>query len=102
MIEESSQNIHQLIEEFLKLSRITKQEIVRSEIDLSTLAEEILKNLSQQSSDRVVEWKIEPEIIINADLNLVRIMLSNLLDNAWKYSKNQDRAVIEMGLTQRE
>ena len=102
MIEESSQHIQQLIEEFLKLSRITKQEIVRSEIDLSKLAEEILVNFSQQSPDRVVKWKIEPEIIINADLNLVRIMLSNLLDNAWKYTKNQDRAVIEMGLTQRE
>lgn len=101
-ISESTKNIGELIEEFLKLSRIARQEITRMDIDLSALAEEISVKLHQQHPGRKVQWLIERGILLNADANLVRIVLQNILDNAWKYTQNVEEAIIEVGLTEKE
>ena len=83
-----------LIEDILKLSRLTRGEIKREELDLSAMASEILEVLRQGESKRHVECLIAPNLRINADPVMMRAVLDNLLGNAWKYTSKVESAQI--------
>lgn len=101
-IVESTRSIGQLIEEFLKLSRIARQELELTELDLSRLVEDIFQKLRQQDPERTVGVKIQPGLTVVADGSLVQIVIQNLLDNAWKYTCKKADGFIEVGMTIRE
>jgi signal transduction histidine kinase len=86
-----------LIDALLELSRVTRVEINRRPVDLSTLAAEVFAELQQSDPDRVVKLEIAPDLIANGDAGLLRIVLVNLLGNAWKYSRKRPDARIEFG-----
>ena len=92
----AAQKMGVLIDDLLLLSRVTRAEIIKAEIDLSAMAEEILGELQRDSPDRRVEWSVEPGLQLVGDRNLVRVMLSNLLENAWKYSAKTEYAQISL------
>ena len=91
--------MNKLIADLLYLSRITRQEMQRTEIDLSEGVETVIKTLREASPDRRVETIVKKEVRCMADRRLVYILLQNLVGNAWKFSKNREDARIEFGET---
>ncbi len=85
----------ELIDDLLKLSRVTRMEMYMETIDLSTLASSYLTQLQQQEPHRQVEILISPGMIVQGDKSLLRIAIENLLDNAWKFTRNVARPRIE-------
>lgn len=96
-IADASQRLARLIDDLLDLARITRREIHPAYIDLSALAEETLATLRAADPERTVETRIEPGIMAWADANLAQTLLSNLLDNAWKFTRHSALPRIEFG-----
>jgi signal transduction histidine kinase len=84
-----------IIDDLLRLARVGRSELVVSQVNLSSLATEIVAQLQQAEPDRKVEVRIQPDVVTRADPRLVRILLENLLANAWKYTANTEPARIE-------
>lgn len=93
----ASQRMGQLIDALLSLSRITRQEMRRVDTNLSEIAEGLVAELRAAQPGREVQFVIEPNLRASADQELIRIVLGNLLGNAWKYTSKRDRARIEFG-----
>lgn len=93
------QRMAQLINDLLQLSRYTRQEMSREPVDLSALAHALANELQKQDLVRQVEFVIEPGLTALADPRLIRVVLGNLMDNAWKFTGKQGAARIEFGRT---
>ncbi len=93
----ASQRMAHLIDDLLKLSRLTRGELHREDFDLSALAHEVLADLHQLQPEREVEIVVEPDMQVNGDPRLLRVVLVNLLGNAWKFTGKQENARIECG-----
>jgi two-component system, sensor histidine kinase and response regulator len=98
-IQEASRQMSQLIDDVLHLSKVSRAELRQQEVDLSALAGAILERLREAEPGRVVETRIRPGVVVSGDGQLLRIALSNLLENAWKFTARQPAARIEFGLT---
>jgi PAS domain S-box-containing protein len=96
---ESSQQMDRLIEDLLKLSRVSRSELQRRIVDLSTLAESIVSDLQQANPERIVKVDIAADLKAPGDARLLRIVLENLLRNAWKFTSRQPEGRIEFGWT---
>jgi len=97
-----AQRMARLIDDLLKLSRMTRSKMNLEEVDLSKLAQEVVDNLRQNEPKRHVDIDIQPGLHAYADLGLIRVVLENLLGNAWKYSGNQTIAQIKFGTQQQD
>jgi len=86
-----------LIDDMLRLSRVTRSQLRRDRVDLSALATEIAGDLQRQAIGRRVDWRIAPGIEVWADAGLIRLLLENLLGNAWKYTRDATAPSIEFG-----
>lgn len=86
----------ELIDDLLQLSRVTRVAMHRSRIDLAPLAREIAANLSAGAPARVVRWDIPDTLPANADVALARILLDNLLGNAFKFTERTGNATIRL------
>jgi PAS domain S-box-containing protein len=84
-----------LIEALLMLSRLSRCQLIRTSLDISTLAKEIEEELRESDPDRVVEFVIEDGLCAVADGVLARTALTNLLGNAWKFSGQRKHGRIE-------
>lgn len=87
----------ELIDGLLALSRAARAEMHRSPVDLSALASRIVESLVQASPERRVEVTVEPGMTVSADPALLRVAMQNLLDNAWKFTRERDVAHIQVG-----
>jgi PAS domain S-box-containing protein len=96
-IRRATQTMSQLIDDLLQLSRVTRGEMQRTEVDLSKLAHDILNLMKQQEPERRVEMIISPQMMAYGDPNLLRLALENLLSNAWKFTRRTSLAHIELG-----
>ncbi|MBD1893594.1 PAS domain S-box protein [Coleofasciculus sp. FACHB-129] len=97
-IRAGSQRMGELIDDLLELSRVTRTEMRTTEVDLSAIASEIVIELRQSQPERPVEVAIAPGILAQGDARLLRIILENLLHNAWKFTSNRLYACIEFGI----
>jgi PAS domain S-box-containing protein len=86
-----------LIDDLLVLSRITRAEMRFEEVDLSALASDILALLKEREPERRVHTHVQAGLRARGDVGLLRILLENLLDNAWKYTNKVPEADIEVG-----
>ena len=99
----ASQRIGQLIDDLLQLSRVTRSTFYLAPVDLSALASAVATELITRESDRCVDFIIQPGIVApKADARLLRIVIENLLGNAWKFTSNEPAAKIEFGASERE
>jgi light-regulated signal transduction histidine kinase (bacteriophytochrome) len=80
--------MNSMIDALLGLSRLSSQPIARVPVDLSQIAGFVIEDLRRQHPEREVEVEVEPALITSGDPTLLRVMLENLLGNAWKYSGN--------------
>jgi signal transduction histidine kinase len=86
-----------LIDDMLKLSRITRYEMQLADVDMSEMAETLAATLRERHPDRQVDFRVAPGMRVRADRNLLRIALENLLENAWKYTSKVAAARVEFG-----
>jgi signal transduction histidine kinase len=94
----ASQRMGQLINDLLKLSRLTRRELHREPVDLSAMVKAIAADLQQAQPGRQVQFDIAEGIVAHGDGHLLRVMLENLLGNAWKFTSKQPRARIHFGV----
>jgi len=91
------QKMGQLIDSLLQLSRITRAEVSREDMNISELAEDVARELRAQNPERNLAFDIEPGLVVNADPRLLRVALENMLGNAVKFTANRPEARIEFG-----
>lgn len=96
-IRAAAKRMSELIDDLLNLSRLSTSTMHREEIDLSAMAQAIMEELRRDAPGRQVEFVAPPNIQANADTRLMRILMDNLLRNAWKYTSHHDHARIEFG-----
>ena len=89
------ERMRNLIEDLMRLSHVTAAELNYREMDLSAMVASIVAELRGQEPNRNVEVCIEPDVRCRADTQLMRIALENIVDNAWKFTRKQEHALIE-------
>ena len=92
----------QMIDDLLDLSRATRTELRRESVDLSALTREVLTELRTADPNRVVDTVFAENLTCVGDAHLIRLVLHNLLANAWKFSGKREHATIEVGSLTRE
>ncbi|MBI5115957.1 response regulator [Candidatus Poribacteria bacterium] len=92
-----SERMSQLIDDLLNLSRVSRAEIRREPVDLSGIVRTIAAEMERREPDRAVEFLVEEGAEVNGDARLLRLVLENLLGNAWKFTQKRSRAKIEFG-----
>jgi PAS domain S-box-containing protein len=86
-----------IIDDLLKLSRVTRAEMNREQVDLSMVARRIADDLKNRHPERPAQFNIAEGLTAYCDAGLLAVAMENMLTNAWKFSKNAPRTVIEFG-----
>ena len=93
----NTQRMAQLIDDLLNLARVARAEIRQQDVDLSEIATDVARTLRESDPNRHAEFIIAPNLRCEGDAGLLRIVLENLLGNAWKYSRKCASTRIEFG-----
>lgn len=93
-----AEQLARLIDDLLNMARLSRQEMRRQEQSFSDLAAHAVQSLVVAYPQRVVDISIQPGITINGDPGLMRVLLDNLIGNAWKYSGKTSAAQIAIGV----
>lgn len=96
-VRSGAQRMARLIDDMLDLSRVTRNEMVFRDVDLSGMAKDIAENLRMQEPERRVDFAIQPDLKARGDERLLRIALENLFNNSWKYTSKHPTARIGFG-----
>lgn len=96
-VRSATKRMGELIDDMLKLSHISRTHINLSRIDISALARQIADELSGLDPKRDVKFEITPSLSVNADPGLMRIVMTNLLNNAYKFTAKVPNALIDFG-----
>lgn len=92
-----TQRMNDLTSDLIGLAHINQRALALSEVNLTGVAQEVIASLRAAEPDRVVVVDIAPELLARCDADLGRIVLDNLIGNAWKYSQGQSAARIDVG-----
>lgn len=98
----ASRHMGHLIDDLIKLARISRIDMNMEEVNLSVIAQSIVGELKESNPERVVSIYIQDNMIVNGDRNLMHVAINNLLGNAWKYSKNKAETKIEFSTIQKD
>lgn len=96
-IRAATDKMGELIDDLIEFSRISREEMRVASVDVSRLAGEIVTTLRETDPARVVDIVIAPGLTARGDMKLLRIVLQNMLGNAWKYTGKKPAARIELG-----
>ncbi len=97
-VHQGALRMDELINDLLKLSRVTRQGLRGQNVNLSALAAECAAELHAHEPQREVEWLLAPHVLVVGDPQLLRIAMENLLGNAWKYTSRKSHARIEFSV----
>lgn len=93
----ASQRMGRLIDGILVLSRVARADLAQDTVDLSALAEETVADLRQTEPARLVDVEVDQGMTLQGDERLMRLVMENLIGNAWKFTAGRDPARIEVG-----
>ncbi|NOU17527.1 MAG: PAS domain S-box protein [Bacteroidales bacterium] len=99
-IRSATQRMAQLIDDMLNLSRVSRNELIIQQVNMSNIAQEIAINLKETEPDRQVEFIVHEGIEVQGDSRLLLIVMENLIANAWKFTSKHPTARIEFGTRQ--
>ena len=99
-VRSETQRMGQLIDDMLKLSRLTRAEMIKEQVDLSALAQVVVERLKRDAPLRQVDINIQSGLTAEGDPHLLETVLVNLLENALKFTGNRANARIEFGQTE--
>ncbi len=91
---DAASRMDRLTEDLLRLSRIARSQLKREPVDLSRMAREIVNELRGADAGRDVAVAIDDGMVVSADPVLMRVVVGNLIENAWKYTGRKEHAVI--------
>jgi len=89
----------QLIEDLLMLSQVTTKDIKHDKVNLSNLANEAINIFKESEPTRPVQIEVETDLIIMGDEQLLKVAVSNLVENSWKYTGKQPSTNIRIGFS---
>jgi signal transduction histidine kinase len=95
----ASKRMDRLIDDLLKLSRLSRQQFQRTDFNLSEMCQQVMADLMAMDAAREIDLYIQPNMQVNADSQLVRILLENLLGNAWKFTGKTEQVQISVTLS---
>lgn len=101
-IRQGAQKMGELIEAMLRLARLTRGEVNRRMINLTDMAGEIAAGLRETDPVRQVDFVIQDAVQGRGDPEMLRVILSHLFGNAWKFTAKHDKARIEFGMQESE
>ncbi len=96
---EGTLRMNRLIDTLLDFSRIAHVEMRQEKVDLSTMAKNVARELKVTAPERRVSFRIAEGIVVHGDAGLLRVVLDNLMGNAWKHAGSREETVIEFGVT---
>ena len=96
-IRAAAERMGELIDDLLGLARISRAEIRREDVDLGAIAARVASDLREADPGRSVEFHIAEDLRASGDPRLLRVVLENLLGNAWKFTRDEPAAVVEFG-----
>lgn len=98
-----AQRIHQaadrmatLVDDLINLSRIGRQDLLRREVSLTPLVEDLVGQFRSQDNGRVIDWQVDELPVVECDAALTKIAITNLLSNAVKFTRPRERATIRI------
>jgi PAS domain S-box-containing protein len=94
---EAANHMGQLVDDLLNLARIGRREIAKQRVRLEDVVRQAIAELPPETSGRNIEWLIEPLACAECDPGLMKLVFSNLLSNAAKFTRTRENAVIEVG-----
>jgi light-regulated signal transduction histidine kinase (bacteriophytochrome) len=97
VIAESAVKMGELIDSLLMFSRMGRAEMLNTRVDLNAIVRQAQRDVVQADPGRSVEWIVEQLPTVPGDPTMLQLVFTNLLSNAFKYSRNQDTATIEVG-----
>ena len=96
-IQANAEEMAHLIEGLLALAHVSEVDIIRSVVNVSDMATDILQRLQADEPQRQVAWEVEPGLAVLGDSRLMRSVLENLIGNAWKFTSRTPQARITVG-----
>ena len=96
-IRAAAQRMGGLIDDLLRLARVTRNELRHTDVNLATLAQDVVATLREQDPARAVEVRIAEPLPARGDAHLLGIAMENLLSNAWKFTSREPEAAVEVG-----
>jgi signal transduction histidine kinase len=96
-IRSASQRMGEVIDDLLQLAQLSRAEMVRSPVDVQRVAQDVIAELKEMEPERKVDYSIAETPIAMGDARLIRVVMYNLLSNAWKFTRKQSHPKIEMG-----
>ncbi|HJS72638.1 MAG TPA: histidine kinase dimerization/phospho-acceptor domain-containing protein, partial [Vicinamibacteria bacterium] len=98
-VRNAGRRMNSLIEDLLHLSRVSRPELHREEVELGSVARLVVEELRRAEPGRKLDYLSPESLAVLGDPRLLRLLLENLLGNAWKFTRPRDVARIELGET---
>ncbi len=98
IIHDSGLWLNDMVDAMLRLAQLTRSEFIPDRVNLSHIAEMLLKEFKLAEPTRIVQAVVAEDVVVSGDPRLLKILMTNLINNAWKYSSRQSRAEIEFGV----
>ncbi|MBE7465825.1 MAG: HAMP domain-containing protein [Planctomycetes bacterium] len=96
-IRTATQRMAELLDDMLKLSKVTRSSLNVTTVGLSEMARSVVADLRRLHPERPVEFEMLSELTVKGDEGLLRIALENLIGNAWKFTSKRERPRVELG-----
>lgn len=100
LIEENIYRMGTLIDDLLAFSRLSRQQMLNSNIDIEDMVKSVFNELLSQETDRIIEFKVGPLPPAHGDSSMIRQAVTNLLSNSIKFTRDREKAFIEIGCLQ--
>src|SRR6185369_1544309 len=96
-IEAAVEKMEQLIGDLLSLAKVARAPLNYGPVDLGALARDTLEGLQSSEPQRKVSLQVQEALVAQGDARLLRVMMENLLGNAWKFTSKREEGRIEVG-----